>query len=128
MIEVGMFVSLVAMGIYFFKSTDLPKDLKDRSAQHKTIIRPEASFKNIRIGIQKENIRDTQFELSELKLQKQIKELQALNLEIDNLTLEITSLEQEIKANNTRNKEIQALIDLKLVSLQSLHARVAALS
>ena len=33
MIEAFMCVSLAAMGFYFFKSTDLPKDMKDRSAK-----------------------------------------------------------------------------------------------
>jgi hypothetical protein len=128
MIEVGMIVSLIAMGVYFFKSTDLPQDLKERSTQHKTINKAAPSFRNIKISIPKEELKDTQFELSELKLQKQIKELKVLNLEIDNLTLEITGLEQQIIINNSKNAEIQSIIDLKLISLQSLHERVAALS
>lgn len=118
-----MILSLIAMGVYFFKSADLPQELKDRSAQHRTMTRPETSFKNISI-----KVKDTRLDLTELKLQKQVKEILVLNLEIDNLTLEITSLEQQIKVNNTKNTEIQSLIDTKLISLQSLHERVAALS
>lgn len=130
MIEVGMIVSLVAMGIYFFKSTDLPKELQERSAQYRTqeSATRQMTFKNVKITLPKETLNDASFELSELKLQKQLKEIQVLNIEIDKLTLEITTLEQEIKANNTRNAEIQTIINTKLISLQSLHERVSSLA
>lgn len=131
MIEVGMIVSLVAMGIYFFKSTDLPQELQERSAMHRTqeaTSRQMTSFKNIKITLPKENLKDASFELSELKLQKQLREVQILNIEIDKLTVEITTLEQEIKINNAKNAEIQKVIDAKLISLQSLHDRVSSLA
>lgn len=131
MIEFGMIVSLVAMGIYFFKSTDLPKELQERSAQHRNIElqkRQVTSFKNINLTIAKETLKNADLELSELKLQKQLKEVQVLNIEIDKLTVEITTLEQEINANNSRNAEIQNIINAKLISLQSLHERVSSLA
>jgi hypothetical protein len=123
MIEVAMVFSLAIMGIYFFKSTDLPKELTDRSAQFKAEVGSGLAPRTIKMNFpkvvidQEKNIRDNK-----------LKELKQLNLETDRLTVEITTLEQEIKVNNLRNAEIQSLIDMKIVDLQLLHDKINSLA
>lgn len=121
MMEVGMIISLTVMGIYFFKSTDLPKELTDRSTQ----------LRNETVSIQPQKKVLMSYPKAELKQENIIDksiEINLLNKEIDRLTMEITSLEQEIVANNEQNVEIQLKIDSQLVSLQLLHKRITSLS
>src|SRR4051812_36928431 len=104
MLEIGMILSLALMGFYFFKSTDLPKELqelKERSAQMQSQngnieIKMKPAFPKVEL---KSN-QDLESKLSAMKQQKKIKDIALLNAEIDRLTLEITTLEQEIKDNN----------------------------
>lgn len=132
--EILMVLTLTAMGIYFFKSTDLPKDLKNRSAQFSSESNPTETSRKLKISFPKETAKTPLIDhkidakLSEMKLQKKLKEIQVLNSEIDRLTLEITSLEQEIKINNSRNAEIQKTIDSHLISLQLLQEKITLLS
>lgn len=133
--EILMVLTLTAMGVYFFKSTDLPKDLKERSAQFQSeTSQRSTSSKSIRITIPSESIKTVSIDknldakLAEMKLQKKIKEIQVLNQEIDQLTLTITSLEQELRANNARNAEIQSIIDSHLIGLQLLQEQLTRLS
>lgn len=133
--EVLMALTLTAMGVYFFKSTDLPKDLKERSAQFQSeTSQISTSNKSIKITIPSASTKTVSLDknldakLAEMKLQKKIKEIQVLNQEIDQLTLTITSLEQELKANNDRNNEIQSLIDSHLLGLQLLQEQLTKLS
>ncbi len=133
--EILMVLTLTAMGVYFFKSTDLPKDMKERSAQFQAESNQRStSSKSLRITIPNESIKTLAIDknldakLAEMKLQKKIKEIQVLNEEIDKLTLTITSLEQEIRVNNERNNEIQSIIDSHLVSLQLLQEKMTLLS
>jgi hypothetical protein len=63
-----------------------------------------------------------------MKRQRTINEILLLNNEIDQLTLAITSLEQEMRINNEKNSEIQATIDLHLISLQLLQEKVLKIS
>ena len=121
MIEVAMLFTLTLMGVYFIKSTDLPKELKERSTQLSTETTKDLT-KNIKMTFPK-----TTTSLAEMQL-KITSELGLLHAEIDKLTVEITTLEQEIKINNERNTEIQDRIDSQLISLQSLHERVRVLS
>ena len=133
MIEIAMALCLTVMGIYFFKSTDLPKDLKERSAQHseESSLRPPAIPK--KMNFPKVNIASTTLKLNQTQLvniseQKKIMELEILNQEIDKLTMTITTLEQNIKKNNVRNNEIQSIIDLNLVQLQALLLKTSTLA
>jgi hypothetical protein len=134
--EIAMIITLAVMGIYFFKSTDLPKDMKERSAQLKTqsIQQSSSKDKDVKINLPKELVKnpivskDIDAKLAEMKLQKKLKEIKVINEEIDKLTLTITMLEQEIKANNERNSEIQSIIDSHLVNLQLLQEKIALLS
>ncbi|MFA6237731.1 MAG: hypothetical protein WC635_10425 [Bacteriovorax sp.] len=132
--EILMVLTLTVMGIYFFKSTDLPKDLKERSAQFRSETSTNETSKNLKFTFPKDATRapviDSKIDakLAEMKLQKKIKEIEILNSEIDKLTLEITSLEQEIKTNNSRNTEIQKTIDSHLISLQLLQEKITLLS
>lgn len=128
MIELAMAVCLTVMGIYFIKSTDLPKELKDRSTQmkaetgHVTSVQPKKMiFPKVHISNEKSDAK-----LVEMKIQKKAAELKIQN-EIDKLTLTITTLEQEIRANNERNQEIQTMIDAHLVSLEQLQAQINSL-
>lgn len=138
--EILMVVTLALMGFYFIKSTDLPKDMKERSAQFHSQSTDEAPRalkitlpKNLDKTSEQKSVRvilDKQIDakLAEMKQQKRAKEIQVLNDEIDKLTIEITSLEQEIKLNNERNNEIQSLIDAHLISLQLLQEKITFLS
>lgn len=128
-----MVLTLAIMGVYFFKSTDLPKDLKERSIQLQAESSQQSTSKTLRITLPKElkcnsieNNLDAK--LGEMKIQKKLKEIQVLNLEIDSLTMTITTLEQEIKENNERNNEIQSIIDSHLTRLQLLQVQVSQLS
>lgn len=120
MLEGLMALSLVLMGVYFVKSTDLPKELKDRSGQHK----------NETVVMTKKKM---VFPVKELK-ETEVKKIsnQALidlhNKAIDELTLKITTLEQELRANNERNAEIQKTIDMHLESLKLLNDKIRTLA
>lgn len=129
MLELGMIVSLALMGIYFYKSADLPQELKDRSAQMQAqhgstqAFKPKMTFPKVEV-----NASDLDTKLIAMKQQKKLKDIVLLNAEIDRLTMEITTLEQQIKVNNARNAEIQKTIDTHLIALQELQAQIIALS
>jgi hypothetical protein len=148
MIEgIAMVTVLAGMGVYFVKSADLPKDLKERSAQLKSesssYIAPEknkfshltnktAEVKaEINIEIKRETSLQEMRERAEvaasqkLAIEESIKaqklaKIELLNREIDELTLAITTLEQELKLNNKRNIEIEIQIATHLTRLQAL--------
>lgn len=131
--EILMVLTLAIMGVYFFKSTDLPKDLKERSIQLQAESSQQSTSKTLRITLPKElksNCIENNLDakLGEMKIQKKLKEIQVFNLEIDSLTMTITTLEQEIKENNERNNEIQSIIDSHLTRLQLLQVQVSQLS
>jgi 3-deoxy-D-manno-octulosonic-acid transferase len=137
MIEIAMAICLTIMGIYFFKSTDLPKELKERSAQMKaesanmssTLVAPRKMDYSKSISTQIKNANQfNQSKLEEMHLRKKAAELKIHNDAIDQLTLTITTLEQEIRINNEKNSEIQSLIDSHLISLQMLQEKVISLS
>ncbi|MGZ3790490.1 MAG: hypothetical protein ACXVLQ_18325 [Bacteriovorax sp.] len=134
MLEVAMIICLAIMGVYFVKSTDIPKELKDRSAQSRAESDHRVSARPIKMTFPKETVKTPKIEnhqeskLAEMKLQKKLKEIQLLNEEIDRLTMAITTLEQEIKSNNERNVEIQATIDSHLANLQLLQEKINALA
>jgi len=137
MLELGMIVCLTAMGVYFFKSTDLPKELKERSAQTQTqlgttqTLKPKMTFPKIEINETKKMVEvDSALEakLLAMKQQKKLKDIALLQTEIDRLTLEITSLEQQIKDNNAKNAEIQNTIDVHLVTLMELQNQISTLA
>ena len=135
MIEVVMCICLTIMGIYFFKSTDLPKELKERSAQMKAETGPVMAAVPRKMNLPKvkeisktAELEINQAKLVEMNLLKKAAELKLHNAAIDKLTLTITTLEQEIRVNNERNGEIQKLIDSHLVSLKLLQEKIISLS
>ena len=133
MIEIAMAICLTIMGIYFFKSTDLPKDMKERSAQLSAESNQRTSSLPKKLNHSKSfeklsNIEINQEKLAKMSILKKEAELKIINDEIDRLTFTITSLEQELKVNNEKNNEIQKLIDQNLQSLQSLQLKVARLA
>lgn len=145
MLEIAMVTVLAGMGIYFFKSTDLPKDLRERSAQNKASYNYEASTPK-KFAMPKVNLENkaaapveianlptlnnvTKIDIKEsleaqrlFEIKKQEREIMIAlhNRKIDELTLLITTLEQQIRENNSRNAEIQAQINLHLESLRVL--------
>lgn len=126
MLEGLMAVSLVLMGIYFVKSTDLPKDMKDRSTQMEKT--PLAN-----INTKKKMVFPVANATINAEIKNEIKNsnktlLDLHNKAIDELTLKITTLEQELKVNNARNAEIQKEIDTHLNSLLLLNEKISALS
>lgn len=134
MMEILMGLTLAVMGVYFFKSTDLPKDLKERSAMMQAEAGQNSTSKSLRMTLPKEVLKtpvlnkELDAKLAEMKIQKNVRELQLLNLQIDELTIEITTLEQEIKLNNKRNNEIQSIIDAHLINLQLLQEKISTLA
>jgi hypothetical protein len=129
MIEIAMGICLTLMGIYFFKSTDLPKDLKERSAQMNSESNRTISAVPRKMTLPRIPPSDIdQTKLAELSLLKKAAELKNHSEAIDKLTFTITTLEQELTTNNSRNHEIQKLIDTNLVSLQLLQNKILSLS
>ena len=138
MIEgIAMLTVLAGMGIYFVKSTDLPKDMRDRSAQFKnegsvelkkkysfptanTNASSTASTRSIKLENNLDLIKAQ--EATKLLAAKRLGKIALIDKEIDTLTLTITALEQELKANNERNAEIQLEIDRHLQTLARLEA------
>ena len=117
MLEILMGVTLAIMGIYFFKSTDLPKELTERSAQLRsqesyapTETKSNKSFANINVSpkITAKVTIDTAAEKA------------LINKKINELTLTITTLEQELNVNKARNAEILRQIDMHLTTLNEL--------
>lgn len=136
MIEaIGMITVLAGMGIYFVKSTDLPKDLKDRSERHNSTSNQVTNNQSIKRYAFPQNGNGSTIENKitkldsvnelELKLKKQ-KIIDAKNKKIDELTILITALEQELKENKARNTEIQKQIDTAMAELISLKKSIIA--
>jgi len=106
------------MGIYFIKSTDLPKEMRDRSVNMESKKAPRENFVVNKISVAKPLTTTIDKEL----------ELNSYKKELDRLTIIITSLEQEIKVNNTRNSEIQKMIDSHFISFQLIQDKINSLS
>ena len=116
MLEILMGLSLAIMGIYFFKSTDLPKELTERSAQ----LRSQENYS--------QNVVSTNKPFSKnITLPKvtvdHAAEKALINKKINELTLTITTLEQELNVNKSRNNEIQRQIDTHLLTLNNLQIK-----
>ena len=142
---ITMLTVLAGLGIYFVKSTDIPKDMKEKSAQMRaTYGNTSLTAAPKKYAFDKKTVVNSEslppaFSLEELKnkteaskraeIEKYVKRqsLVALqNQKIDELTLLITSLEQEIKENNSKNADIQIQIDTHLEALRNLQESVIA--
>lgn len=129
---IAMLTVLAGMGVYFIKSTDLPKDMKQRSehlqteARHNTtVVQKKFDFPTNKVKASV-NINHELNKLNEAKIleTKKLERLMAIELQnkqIDKLTLAITTLEQELKVNNARNTEILAEIEGHLEALRILN-------
>ncbi len=115
-----MITVLTGMGVYFIKSADLPKELKERQA----ILDRESKINSGRTNKMKFNFEKKEVKkIAEVRIEKKIEkkiDLDAINREIDELTFKVTSLEQEIRDNNLRNELIKKEIDRLLVRLEEL--------
>jgi len=142
---IAMLTVLAGMGFYFVKSTDIPKDMKDKSAQMRATygdtsiaaLPKKYAFDKKMTGTTEKKIQS--LSVAEIKeqsdavklaeIEKHIKRQSLIalqNKKIDELTVLITSLEQEIKENNSKNAEIQAQIDIHLKTLRLLKEHVIA--
>lgn len=137
MLELGMIFCLTLMGVYFYKSADLPKELKERSAQTQAQLgsiqanKPKMAFPKVEVKSAEKTAevnQNIEEKLLAMKQQKKLKDIALLQAEVDRLTLEITSLEQQIKDNNAKNAEIQKMIDAHLVTLLELQSQISALA
>ncbi len=123
---IGMITVLAGMGIYFIKSTDLPRDLKERSARleeesrHNPILtRKKYAFEDMSKKSSQVIVDDNEKILQEKKLErKRLVEKQIKR--IDELTMIITKLEQDLKVNNEKRIEIEVQIELHLSELIAL--------
>ena len=138
-----MCVCLTIMGIYFFKSTDLPKDLKERSAQAR------AKFGNVevlqtsgKINFPKDlMLKNSSKELSraekdkseithnenhedflakQIILEKKLQVLQKHNGDIKNLKLTILRLEHELTLSSEKVNKMKEIIGAHKINLQKL--------
>jgi hypothetical protein len=129
--ELAMVSVLAGMGIYFVKSTDLPKDLKERSRILETENARNQNTQKSKIYIpsistESKTVAKDEIDLTLKKIQEEriLKDyLASIDNEISLLTLKITSLEQEIKDNNERNVIIQNEIDQNLKKLDELNKK-----
>lgn len=115
-----MIAVLTGMGVYFIKSADLPKELKERQAtlDRETKTNTGRSTK-MKFNFEKAEVKKVATVKLEQKIEKKI-DLEAINREIDELTFKVTSLEQEIRDNNLRNELIKKEIDRLLARLEEL--------
>lgn len=115
-----MIAVLTGMGVYFIKSADLPKELKERQAildrESKTTATKTSKMK---FNFENKEVKKVAVTKVEKTIEKKIN-LEAINREIDELTFKVTSLEQEIRDNNLRNELIKKEIDRLLVRLEEL--------
>jgi len=125
MLEGLMALSLVLMGVYFVKSTDLPKELKDRSAQMRNETQTVTTAKR---KMAFPVVEEKKSAAIEIKKQNNQALIDLHNKAIDELTLKITTLEQELKGNNERNAEIQKMIDIHMENLNLLTSKKNALA
>jgi len=115
-----MIAVLTGMGVYFIKSADLPKELKERQAILDREVKTNAAKTNkMKFNFEKNESKKVAIQTIEKKIEKKI-DLDAINREIDELTFKVTSLEQEIRDNNLRNELIKKEIDRLLVRLEEL--------
>lgn len=124
-IELGMVSVLTGMGVYFVKSTDLPKDLKNRSELTRREIGGQSSQFKPKFNfdkLQNKSISNAELNINaEKELQRKLDQKIQKEKEMNLLTLKITTLEQEIRDNNQRNAEILLEIDSYLVQLEKLN-------
>lgn len=142
---IAMLTVLAGMGFYFVKSTDIPKDMRDKSAQMRATygdtsiaVAPKRYAFDKKMASSTENkiqslsvaqIKEQSDAAKLAEIEKHIKRQSLIalqNQKIDELTVLITSLEQEIKENNSRNAEIQAQINIHLETLRLLKESVIA--
>jgi hypothetical protein len=109
-LEFAMISTLAGMGVYFVKSSDLPKELKERSKQ-----------------LEQENVyysRNYKSKFNFPKIDEAITQKVEVNLEkekvIEELMASISKLENEIKQNIARNNEVQRTIVATMVQIQTL--------
>lgn len=128
---IAMISVLAGMGIYFIKSTDLPKDLKERSARleqesrhNPIVLQKKYAFDNInsnkKISVNAAQAQDANEKLLQEKKLERKKLVEKQIKRIDELTMIITGLEQELKINNEKKLEIEAQIELHLSELIQL--------
>lgn len=133
---IAMLTVLAGMGFYFVKSTDIPKDMKEKSAKMRatygetSLVAPKKYAFDKKINSTTGTPNKVQSDAAKLaEIEKHIKRQSLIalqNQKINELTFLITSLEQEIKENNSRNAEIQAQIDIHLENLRLLKESVIA--
>lgn len=140
---IAMCVALLGMGIYFVKSTDLPKDMKDRSAQFRanTPVMTNAPAKKYsfpvvsdvnsstqQISVQRDIQRDIQRDLQtsqvSLEVMAQEKLLQEKLLQ-EKLQLDEAKLQAKIALHNQKIDQITLLITTLEQQLKDNHERNA---
>ena len=120
--ELAMVSVLAGMGIYFVKSTELPKELIERSKNQTTLSKEAKIIKKTQNNVSKtlESSSSQSQLVIALEKNKKLESMKLQEKEINELTIKITTLEQEIKVNNQKNSEIQQEISLCLKRLEHL--------
>jgi hypothetical protein len=114
--EFAMISTLAGMGIYFIKSADLPKELKERNdlLQEEKKKNPEA-FGSKKLDFNKIAQRSN---TRERKPRVSIGNYTAK--EVNKLTDEVSTLEQQLEFNNKKNQEIKKLIETNLHKISNI--------
>ncbi len=112
--EIAMVSALAGMGIYFVKSTDLPKELKDRSK----ILADENNKRNA-IKLTK-NVDFSKMGAINTADKKKVNSLVVKANQIDELILKITTLEQELVENTKRSEKLKQSINQHLTQVESI--------
>lgn len=114
--EFAMISTLAGMGIYFIKSADLPKELKERNdlLQEEKKKNPEA-FGSKKLDFnkiaQRSNTRERKSRVSIGNYTTK---------EVNKLTDEVSTLEQQLEFNNKKNQEIKKLIETNLHKISNI--------
>jgi hypothetical protein len=115
--EFAMVSALAGMGIYFIKSADLPKELKERNdlLQEEKKKNPEA-FGSKKLDFNKISQRSNLRE----KKQSRVSIGNYTAKEVNKLTDEVSTLEQQLEINNKKNQELKKLIESNLHKISSI--------
>ncbi len=156
MLELGLFFCLLgSMGVYIFKSADLPSELKERSerleAENSQLrankklqisLTPLESRKSKKLNKVEQNVQNKIEEIVAIKnnellqstlvenekINQLIQEKKLIETKIELTKKEIAQLNYEIRINTEKNIEIQKKISIKELTLKSLEEKLTKLA
>ena len=116
--EFAMVSALAGMGIYFIKSADLPKELKERNDQ----LQAEKKRNPQAFGAKKIDYSNLSLKSRNKSNKTRVSIGNYTTKEVNKLTDEVSSLEQQIELNNKKNQEIKKMIETNLHKISSIQS------